>query len=70
MIETTVIQSGDRFKHAAIGSPQERVEQRLWIENALAQFTCASPDLMDALSLDADVAANGDELDRRERGDG
>jgi len=63
MIEGTVIESGDRFKHAAIGSPQERAEQRLWIENALAQCNWAALDLMDALPVDADVEANGDELD-------
>lgn len=63
MIEGTVIQSGDRFKRAAMGSPQERAEQVLWIKNALAQFNYAAIDLMDALSVDADTELAGDEAD-------
>ena len=35
----------------------------LWIKNALAQFNFAAIDLLDALSVDADVEANGEELD-------
>ena len=63
MIDGSVIQSSDRFKRAAFGSPQERAEQVLWIKNAIAVFNYAAIDLMDALSVDADVEANGDELD-------
>ena len=63
MIDGSVIQSGDRFKRAALGSPEERAEQVLWIKNAIAVFNYAAIDLMDALSVDADVEANGDELD-------
>ena len=63
MIDGTVIESGNRFKRAAMGSPEERAEQRLWIKNALAKFNYAAIDLLDALSVDAEVEANGDELD-------
>lgn len=63
MIEGTVIESGNRFKRADFGSPHERAEQVLWIKNALAQFNYAAIDLMDALSVDADIEPNGDEAD-------
>lgn len=63
MIDGSVIQSGDRFKRAAIGSPQERAEQILWIKNALSVFNYAAIDLMDALTIDADIELNGDETD-------
>lgn len=62
MIDGSVIQCGDRFKRAAMGTPEERAEQVLWIKNANAVFNDAAIDLMDALSADGDVEANGDEL--------
>ena len=63
MIDGSIIQSGDRFKRAAFENPEERAEQVLWIKNAIEVFNYAAIDLTDALSVDADVEANGDELD-------
>lgn len=63
MIDGSLIQSGDRFKRAAFGSVEKRAEEVLWIKNAREQFKFAAIDLLDALAVDADVEAIGDELD-------